>query len=409
MINRYLYSTIYEQLDTLRQMVFLVGPRQVGKTTLAKRLIPKIIEGVNYFNWDIPEHKKILMKDVFTGKLSLSGNEKGIIVFDEIHKYPRWKNTIKGLFDKYEPNAHWLITGSALMNVYKKGQDSLLGRSFSYGLAPFSVAELINAEITNINTIEVLVSFAPTRPCGNISEIYERLNSFGGFPEPYLNGGAEFLAKWRTARLDRLVNQDLAGTENLKNLPLVENLMYLLPERVGSPLSLNSLREELEVHFATVKHWMELLERTFYGFMIRPFAGKLARSLKKDGKWYLWDWTEIPDAGNRFENLVAVHLIKYVHFMNDTGRDNLSLHYARDKEKREVDFVITRNKEPLLLIECKLNDESPHSPLAYFAERLKTKRAIQLVSKDIEPRRLISKNGVAIDIMPAASFLSQLV
>lgn len=409
MIKRYLYSTIYDHLNSLRQMAFLVGPRQVGKTTLAKGLISQIVEGTNYFNWDIPEQKKILMSQIFTGKLSLEGDEKRIIVFDEIHKYPRWKNAMKGLFDKYEPNAHWIVTGSALLNIFKKGQDSLLGRSFTYNLAPFSVAEISNPEGPKINTVDDLIAGIFSKAGEESQDIYERLSEFSGFPEPYSSGNKEFLTKWRMARLDKLINQDLAGTENLRNLPLVENLMYLLPDRVGSPLSLNSLREDLDVHFATVKHWLELLERTFYGFMIRPFSKKLARGLKKEGKWYLWDWTEISDSGNRFENLIAVHLIKYVNFMNDTGRDSLVLHYIRDKEKREVDFVITRKNIPLILIECKHGDETPHRHLAYFAEKFKIKRALQLVSCEIEPRRFVSKKDVTIDIVSAASFLNQLV
>lgn len=389
-------------------MVFLVGPRQVGKTTLAKSLLSNPIDGINYFNWDIAAHRKVLSTQIFTDKVDLSGSERRIIVFDEIHKFPRWKNAIKGLFDKYEPNSHWIITGSAALNVYRKGQDSLMGRSFTYHLCPFSVAEALGSAPLKDNPLENLITCEISKPDDKTNKIFELLLKFSGFPEPFLKENEAFLRRWRTSRLDRLINQDLAGTESLKNLPLVEQLMFLMPERVGSPLSLNSLREDLEVHFATIKHWVELLERVFYGFKIRPYGGHSARMLKKEAKWYLWDWTEITDEGFRFENLIAVHLMKYVYYVNDLGIDNLSLHFVRDKEKREVDFLICRRKKPFLLIECKLRDQTPSKSLIHFARVLKPKRSIQLTADAIDPVTIRDKD-IKVDILPAASFLLHLV
>lgn len=407
-INRYLNSVISRHLKKYRQMAFITGPRQVGKTTLAKGLVPNLEPTVNYFNWDVTEHRKMLLREVFAGNFDLKDSKRKIVVFDEIHKYPRWKNTLKGLFDKNEPDTHWVVTGSAALNVYRKGQDSLLGRCFSYHLAPFSVAELVNNGETKSNAFEEIITRPFENPSQDIVEAFSTLTKLSGFPEPYLKGEKTFLARWRTTRLERIINQDLSKTEHLKNLPLVENLMFMLPEKVGSPLSLNSLREDLEVHHATVKHWIELLERVFYGFSIRPYSGKLSRALKKEPKWYLWDWSEVADEGFRFENMVAVHLIKYVNYINDTGLGNLSLHYVRDKEKREADFLVCKNKKPELLIECKLKDKTIHDALIHFTNVLHPKRTIQLVAEHFNP--FVSRKGsAAIEIVPASAFLARLV
>lgn len=389
-------------------MAFITGPRQVGKTTLAKGMIPDLRPSVNYFNWDVGEHKKILLREVFRGKVDLKDSRRKIIVFDEIHKYPRWKNTLKGLFDKNEPDTHWIVTGSAALNVYRKGQDSLLGRCFTYHLSPLSVAEIVDKKDVGIVSIEEMVAGQFQNPTQDMLEAFSNLMDFSGFPEPYLKGEKSFLKRWRASRLERIINQDLSKTEQLKNLPLVENLMFLLPERVGSPLSLNSLREDLEVHHATVKHWIELLGRVFYTFTIRPYSSKLSRALRKEPKLYLWDWSEIENEGIRFENMVAVHLLKYVNYINDTGAGTLSLHYIRDKEKREVDFLICKDRKPEVLIECKLSDKNIHDALIYYANVLHPKRAIQLIAQNCNPLS-INKNSKVIEIIPAAAFLAGLV
>lgn len=405
MPDRYLKPALGRHLKTLRQMAFLTGPRQVGKTTLAQSFLPSSQPGVNYFNWDVPAHRQVLLKDIFPGRNRLEGSGRDILVFDEIHKYPRWKNTLKGLFDMHEPKTHWMITGSAMLNVYRRGQDSLMGRQFTYHLAPFSVAELSGiCEPMMPPDVENLMA---EKPETSSREALESLLRFGGFPEPLFKATDSFLTRWRTTRLDRLVNQDLAATEHLRHLPLVENLMLLLPERVGSPLSLNSLRQDLEIHHGTVKHWMDLLERVFYGFYVPPYSRRLARSLRREAKWYLWDWTSLQDPGARFENLVAVHLKKYVDYVNDSGAGTLSLHYVRDKEKREVDFLVCSERNPFLLVECKVSDTTPASSLIYFGLQLGLKTVIQLVQGG--DGRIVEREGLRVLVLPAASFLRRLV
>lgn len=294
-----------------------------------------------------------------------------------------------------------------MLGVYRRGQDSLLGRCFPYHLAPFSVAEILGAT-GSVSLPQDLVRREAEVPSPEAKEAFQSLLRFGGFPEPLFRAQESFLSRWRTSRLDRLINQDLASTEMIRQLPLVEHLMFLLPERVGSPLSLNALREDLEVHFATVKHWMDLLERCFYGFFIRPYVKKSTRMLKKETKWYLWDWTEIEDPGSRFENMIAVHLKKYVDYVNDLGLGEAGLHYVRDKEKREVDFLLTDRRRPTLLIECKRSDPSPSEALFRFAEILGVSRAVQLIEGE-GPSRPIQRKGVSVQVLPAASFLKNLV
>lgn len=404
-MTRYLTPALDNHLKTLRQMVFLTGPRQVGKTTLAKSFLNPVVAGNNYFNWDVARERKQLMSQIFTGEKILGGND--VIVFDEIHKYRRWKNSLKGLFDQFEPHTHWIITGSARLDIYRRGQDSLLGRHFTYHLAPYSVAELLHHQVVFLPQ-QLLDRATQMEETAEMREAMTTLNKFGGFPEPLFAAKENFLRQWRDSRLDRLVNQDLGSLEALRNLPLVEQLMMLLPPRIGSPLSINGLREELEVHFATVKHWMELLENVYYGFFLRTYSKKIGRMLKKESKWYLWDWTEIDNPAARFENLVAVHLHKYVDFMRDTGQAALSLHYVRDKEKREVDFLICDNRKPALLVECKLADDAPAASLMHYAEMLKVPHAVQLVGHDV-PTRRITKSPCPIWVMPAARFLAWLV
>lgn len=407
MISRYLELSLKEHLKKYRQMLFLAGPRQVGKTTLAQSLIQNFRPGFNAFNWDVQPERKMLTTQVFPGKFPLNQPGQELLLFDEIHKYPRWKNTLKGLFDKYEPKTHWIVTGSAGLNVYRRGQDSLLGRHFTYHLFPLSLGELLDKPGI-ISSPKVLANASWNSPTEEGVDCWQHLIRFGGFPEPFLKQEDSFLRQWRSNRLERLIHQDLAAVENLKKLPLVENMMFLLPERAGSLLSLNSLRENLDVHFATAKHWLSLLERVFYCFTLRPYAKKMARALRKETKLYLWDWSEVEEEGARFENCVALHLLKYVYYLNDLGLAQTSLHFLRDKEKREVDFLICENGSPVLGIECKLKRQDPSQHLAYYAKALNLKRVIQL-DAGFEPADICIKSGVPVTRVSAPSFFRSLV
>lgn len=402
MDQRYLFQPIQDHLNKMRQMVFLVGPRQVGKTTLAKTLIPE-----PYYNWDSAIDRRFLLKHYFTGVARNFIPPPERVVFDEIHKYPRWKNSLKGLFDHYEPNTHWIITGSARLDIHRRGQDSLVGRAFTYHLNPLSLAELTQK---SRSLLEQSWSGLPAfdslmHPLEDEPKVFERLLEFGGFPEPFYKASKSFLKKWQSERLSLIIFEDLAKIENLKNSALLEQLALLLIPRTAQLLSINSLREELEVHFETVKHWITLLERVFYGWRLYPFSAKLPRSLQKEPKWYLWDWTEAETTGARFENCVAVHLLKYTQYITDLGLAKLSLRFIRNKEKKEIDFVLLEGNRPVAFIECKWSDHEIDSSLYYYQTQFPKCRFIQLVGSGFARKQMRGN----VEIWPASEFLAGLV
>lgn len=333
-MKRYLTRQI--QQDLQRKMVFLGGPRQVGKTTLALSLLKN---EQAYLNWDIAEHREKILKRELP--------PVDMLVFDEIHKYRSWRNYLKGLFDLYRKDRKILVTGSARLDLYRFGGDSLQGRYHFLRLHPLSVAEL------KIDTQKGLMD----------------LLELGGFPEPFLGGSVVEAKRWSREYRTRLLRDDVTSLERIKDLGTLELLMLRLPELVGSPLSLNSLREDLQISHKTLANWVAILERLYAIFRLRPLGASKIRAVKKEQKHYHFDWSLVADMPLRFENLVAAHLLKWVHFEQDTKGRDVELCYFRDIDGREVDFVVTENNRPFLLIECKWSDDSPSKALKY----LKTK------------------------------------
>ncbi len=334
--TRYLIKQI--KADLKKKMVFLGGPRQVGKTTLSKEFITK---NEQYFNWDILSHREFIKKHQFNPELKL-------IVLDEIHKYTRWRMLVKGIYDQYLNALSVLVTGSARLDHFRKGGDSLVGRYHYYRLHPFSLPE-VSPKFERSSS--------------------ERLFRFGGFPEPYLEESDSFYRRWKKERISRVVYQDLRDLDTVKDLSKIELLVDSLPARVGSILSIKSLQEDLEVSPNTVSRWVEILESVYYCYRILPYGAPKIRAIKKSNKLYLWDWAEVESKGARFENMVASHLLKYCHFLEDTEGYKMELRFIRDIDLREIDFVVLQDKKPLFAVECKTSEDkiSPH--LKYFAER----------------------------------------
>jgi predicted AAA+ superfamily ATPase len=377
MLQRNLAPDIGRILDAWGKMVFLSGPRQVGKTTLAREILAKRAEGV-YFNWDLATDRKRLARDpYFFEKEPLKRREPPLLVYDEIHKYRRWKSYLKGVYDGYHENYRVLVTGSGRLDLFRKGGESLLGRYAPVLLLPLTVGELLKRR----------PAFQPFRSSledpggaeGSNRKMFERLLRFGGFPEPYLKQDPEFSRVWSATRNQLLIREDIRDATNIRKISLLEMLFHLLEPRVGSPLSINNLREDLEVAFETVREWLEVFSNFYLCFRVPPYSRRLARSLRKESKIYFYDWTEIQSPGVRFENVVAVHLLKACRIWSALGESAMELFYLRDREKREVDFLIVEKRRPLLLVECKTADEqlSPH--LLYFQERLEVPVAVQLV------------------------------
>ena len=367
---RYLEAQV--RSDLARKMVFVAGPRQVGKTTLALRL-PGARRAC--LNWDVAEHReRILKRELPSGDLWL---------FDEIHKYRRWRNYLKGIYDGRPAGQRILVTGSGRLDLYRFGGDSLQGRYHLLRLHPFSAAEL------GLATPEEL----------------RQLLRLGGFPEPYLSGSEVEARRWSRQHRTLLVREDVASLERIQDLGHLELLVLRLPELVGSPISINALREDLQVSHKAVASWIAALERLYAVFRLAPFGAPRIRAVKKEQKHYHFDWTLIPGDAARFENLVACHLLKWVHFEQDAQGRDLELRYFRDVEGREVDFVIVEGKTPRLLVECKWADTDTDTGLRYLKARFPKAEAWQISAtgkKDFA-------NPEGIRVAPALKLLAGLV
>jgi hypothetical protein len=381
-------------------MAFVAGPRQVGKTTLARSLLG---DAGAYYTWDLERDRRSILRASGPFWPAPPGATRPRVVLDEIHKYPRWKRLLKGLFDTHRDEVELIVTGSGRLDVYQKGGDSLLGRYHLHRLHPFTAGELLaggrQAPPTPTEFDDLLTG--PDTVEG-AAEALGRIERFTGFPEPLFAGRAERLTRWRRTRRDLVLREDLRDLTRIRELGLIDQLVELLPERIGSPLSVNALRENLGVAFDTAKAWLATLARLYFLFELRPFAGKLARTLRREAKVYLFDPTEIEDPGARFENVVALHLLKLVDSWNDRGLGDFALWYVRDKERREVDLLVTDRRRPYLLLETKLTDDRPSAALRYFRDRLRPRHAVQVVRTGV-PR---SVDGMLV--VPADRLLSRM-
>lgn len=322
-------------------MVFIGGPRQIGKTTLAGSFVDNYSMGhPAYLNWDNETSRRIIQKQEWD-------KNEPIIIFDEIHKRKGWQSFIKGIFDTWKAKQKFIVTGSARLDLYRKGGDSMLGRYHYYCLHPYSLNEL-----------------------GNTAQNLEALMTFGGFPEPLLMQDERELRRWHLQRVSKLVRVDLRDLENVSDLDKVEILAETLPERVGSLLSYKSLAEDLEVSDKTVKRWVQILDSLYYCYLLHPYGSKKIKALKKAQKLYLWDWSQISDQGARFENMVASHLLKYCDFQRDVMGEKFELYYIRSDAGKECDFVVLKNRKPLFAVECKLSEEKISQSFFYLKSKL---------------------------------------
>ncbi len=383
------------------KMAFVTGPRQVGKTTLSLE-IGKSYPQSRYHIWDDIPFRRQWTKDP-KSIVEMGSGPKPLVILDELHKAPSWKTRLKGLYDLRKEYADILVTGSARLNVFRKGGDSLLGRYYLFHLHPFSVGELIQTRTTPRSLSEGL-----HRELKPEKKILKDLFQFGGFPEPYLKKDPTTLNLWQRSRIERLVREDLLDISRTQELSAIESMTSFIPEKIGSPFSVQSLSEDLSVPYPTVKRWLSWLAQLFYLYSIPPYTFKLARALKKQPKVYVWDWSEIEDPGNRFENLIAGHLSKTVDFWTDTGIGNFSLHYLRDKEGHETDFLITEKRKPWMLVECKYADTRLDPSLKYFAEKLDAPHAVQVVYESGVQKQFEYGNKRKGHILSADRFLTLL-
>jgi len=392
-----------EHMRDYRQMAFVAGPRQVGKTTSARAVVDRA-ENSLCLNWDVQADRRLVVRGeeavAAAAGLDALSAARPVILFDEIHKYGKWKSFLKGFYDSHGGGCRIIVTGSGRLDVYKRGGDSLMGRYFLYRMHPLSVGEIVRpGQVSGVTRAPLRIG----------TDEFDALMRFGGFPEPFLTATTRFHNRWLRMRTELLFREDLRDLTRVQEVRQLEILAEILREQAGQPLNLSSLANEVKVSVDTIRRWISTLESLFYCFTIRPWFSNVPKSLRKQPKIYLWDWSGIADPGGRRENLVACHLLKAVHWWTDTGLGDYGLYFLRDKAKREVDFLVVRDRRPWFLVEVKSSGRAGLSrSLGYFQEVTGCAHAFQLafdidyIEKDCFARRGPVK-------VPATTFLSQLV
>lgn len=402
-IKRLYEDLIVRHFAEDEQMLFLVGPRQVGKTTLSKAYAKRYKDSY-YLNWDKKATQELIIagSDAVAEELKLNALQKDmpIIIFDEIHKYGQWKNFLKGFYDSYKANAYIIVTGSAKLDVYQRGNDSLMGRYFPYRVHPLSVAECVRQSIPKQEI---------SSPIKITKQSFNYLWEFGGFPEPFKKHDKRFKQRWQRLRDQLLFQEDIRDLSQIQEIAQLELLARILHEQSGQLLNYSKLAQKINVSVNTVKRWLNTLESFYYSFQIRPWTKNVVRSLIKEPKSYLWDWSRVNDVGQRAENFVACHLLKAIHFWTDHGFGEYELYFLRNKEKREVDFLVSKNKTPWFIVEVKYSSKQKLSDsLLYYQQQTKAEHAFQVVFDSEYVDKDCFKYTKPI-IVPAQTLLSQLI
>lgn len=375
-MERELAPYLHELIE--KKMILLMGPRQVGKTTLAKGLT----EDFAYYNYDIKKDLKVF-KDLQWD------HTKGLVIFDELHKMKNWKLWLKGIYDDGLANKqNFLITGSARLDIARKVGDSLAGRYFSMRLNPLDLKELHK-----------------TKAKIGLEETYKKLLSVSGFPEPFFEGSERFYNLWKRTHSNIILRQDLVSLEAVRDIDGIELLIELLCTRVGSTISYNSLAEDLNRDDKTIKNWLRILERLYIVFRVSPYSKNIARGLKKAGKYYFYDCARVEgDESQKLENLVALSLRKEIEFQEDCNGLEGQMHFIQTKEEHEIDFLVLQKRRPAHLFEVKLSNATPSKNFGYFSALFPNSKSIQLV-RNLE-REFTSREGV--DVKSALNYLAGL-
>jgi len=402
-MKRIYQDIIYQNLKTFSQMAFLVGPRQVGKTTIAKQIQSNFKESV-YLNFDIvKDREKILSGQSFIENIfptNVLREEQPLVIFDEIHKYSKWKNYIKGFYDVYKDYFKIIVTGSARLDVYQSGGDSLMGRYFHYHIHPLSVRELLSQDRTTDNDF--------CEPIEISDNDFQRLFKYGGFPDLYMNQSDQFSNLWQAARFKQLIYEDIRSIAKLQEIYSLEVLAEILKSQAGQMLNFSNIAKKIAVTSQTISRWVSILDRFYYCFTIRPWFKNVTRSLIKEPKIYLWDWSLVENEGAKIENFVALHLLKFANFCTDLGIGKFELFYLRDLDKHEVDFLITKNNNPYLMVESKASELHISKSLIDFAEKLNPNFSLQSVfNSDYIGKSCFQSNSPLV--VPVKTLLSQLI
>jgi hypothetical protein len=399
-MNRLYNGMLEMHLAEDRQMIMLTGPRQVGKTTTARQAAGDH----RYMTWDRQSDRMAITRgaDAVAQLLDLATVTavRPTVIFDEIHKYAKWKTFLKGFFDVYGEQTRTIVTGSARLGFFRRGGDSLMGRYFLYRMHPLSVAELAHPDVP-VSEIRPPIETSP--------KALAQLFAMGGFPEPFTRNSARFYNRWRRLRAEQLFREDLRDLTHTHEVGQVEVLAELLARQVGQLANYSSLAADANIAVDTVRRWIASLESLFYCYRLRPWFRNVPKSLRKQPKVFLWDWSLVADEGARRENLVASHLLKAVHGWTDLGLGDYDLFYLRDKAKREVDFLVTRAGKPWFLVEVKSAGKRDLNPnLEYFQRMTGARHAFQ-VAFDLPFVDIDLFSRTTPCRVPALTFLSQLL
>jgi uncharacterized protein len=390
-------AMLADHLERHRQMALVSGPRQVGKTTTCRSVSSE------YLNWDNADDRRLLLRGpasiAQTLQLDVLRAKPPVATLDELHKYTKWKSLLKGFFDSYGDRVRLIITGSSRIDIFRRGGDSLMGRYFLYRMHPWSVAESLRTDL-------------PEKEIHAPEEVrsadWEALWEHGGFPEPFLRRDIRFTRRWHSLRQEQLSREDLREVARVSDLGTIETLIQILAERSAHQLIYSNLAQEIQVSVDTVKRWINLLTRLHYGFVVRPWFRNVTKSLRKEPKWFLRDRSGITDDGARAETLAACHLLKAVEGWTDLGFGDFELRYLRDKQKREVDFVVVKDRKPWFLVEVKMSDTALSPWLGHFQAQTNAQHAFQVVmnlpyqeADCFRMRRLV--------VVPSRTLLSQLL
>ena len=372
-MERYLKKALLE--DIQQKIILLTGPRQCGKTTLSLMLN----DDHQYLNYDLAEHRLLIAEKSWD-------RNKSLIILDELHKMDEWKSWLKGIYDAEGIPPGLLVTGSEELSAFRKTGDSLAGRHFQFRLHPLDLKEAIDN--TDLDT----------------DEVFTRLMTTGGFPEPFLNGTQRYYNRWKRSHIDLILKEDLVTLTAVRDIQSIETLIEMLRSRVGSTVSTNSLARDLQKSPNTIQHWLQLLAGLYVIFAVPPYHRNIARALLKQPKYYFYDnGMVIGDDGAKLENLVACAFLKELHRLEDVEGERPGIHFIRDKDEREIDFVITRDGEPHHLVEVKWADTNLSANLQRFLRGQPLKRT-QIVA---ELQQAKSYPG-GERIVPARQFLRDL-
>ncbi len=403
MKSRPLYLKVWRELAAEKAMIFLSGPRQSGKTTLAE-MISEEFPNRLYLNWDIPEDRtRLLENPFFFQEIERRNSSLPLIVFDEIHKYRDWKNYLKGVYDRFHREFKFLASGSGRLDIYQKGGDSLAGRYYLFHLWPFTLTELAGGA-RDFDDFSRRLLDVQTEKEAERKKAWSSLEQFSGFPEPFLSGREASYRRWSNAYSQQLIREDIRDLTNIQAIGDLETLYHLLPSKVGSPISIPSLCRVLKLSYNTIRNWLSAFERFFLVFSLTPWTRKISRAIQKERKIYLWDIPRIKDPAARFENMVALELYRAVTLWNEMGWGSFSLHFIKNKEQQEVDFLLANENQPFLLVETKLSETQPSPALLKFQAFLDVP-AVQLTNMTGGYRQL-SKDGRQILVVPAWQWLS---